>query len=704
MTTSTTAADTVEAPSHRRRDRRWWADLDATALDGRVTMVELGALLLAAVAGLVALLSLAAAHLHHYTAAVVAPVIVVVLAVIGAIVWWRDRPRVQLDLAGTGVALLGLGLAALMMFPGFPYATGDRDPGVYVETGASIQRTGSVSYRDDLLSPALPPRAKPKSVIYTWPGLWRNRRVTGEIFPQFYHLWPALLAAAKDAGGWQALFNLGPLCAVVAVLLAIAVARRLAGLAAALAVAVILPTNMLEVWQAKYPSSEIFGQLLFLGALAATVLALRSGWKTAAAAGGVFVGLVYLERPDGILIVLLAWGVLAALMALRRFDARAGWFTAGLLVVLPYGLWQAYHLAARYTSANAVPRFSTVVIAMVVLAAVGWALGRWRRFPHAVVAWAGSRRVQRNLGWLMVLLCAALEVVGLFRRQWFGIDRTLAPDGTLRRTFDEASLIRLSWFFTWPGLVLVVAGVGFVALRRWRLDRWLVAAPAVVLGALYCYHVRNSAYLMWSTRRFVPTVVPGLVLLIGFGIGFAVLIVRRFAPPWVAAVAVVAALGGFVAFNLSESWALRSHHEHQGSVSALNTIGGLSHGRDGVFLWDSPTYCCAAPAQLFGGPLLAVLGQSSAKTPHDQARAATMIRYDVGHFTAQGRPVFYVADQNGKPPDVAGVQGTAVLRLQGTLPHWEETFTSRPRQRNDYHYLLTVYRLQPSVAGQPAGP
>ena len=40
---------------------------------------------------------------------------------------------------------------------------------------------------------------------------------------------------------------------------------------------------------------------------------------------------------------------------LRRWDARAGWFAAGLGVVLPYGLWQAYGPAEQYTVGNDIP-------------------------------------------------------------------------------------------------------------------------------------------------------------------------------------------------------------------------------------------------------------------------------------------------------------------------------------------------------------
>jgi len=42
------------------------------------------------------------------------------------------------------------------------------------------------------------------------------------------------------------------------------------------------------------------------------------------------------------------------------------------------------------------------------------------------------------------------------------------------------------------------------------------------------------------------------------------------------------------------------------------------------------------------------------------------------------------------------VTSTKVLQLAGSLPHWQETYISRPKKRRDYPYVLTVYRLTAS--------
>lgn len=655
-----------------------------------VTLAELVVFTAAVVIGLVALVSLAAAHLHHHTPVVVTAGSLALIAAVVVVVVLFDRPALRLDAHGLLPVLVGAAFAAVMVFPGFEYGTGDRDPGAYVEHAVAISRTHSIDFTDDLVVAKLPGGVSPGA---EWPAMWDEPGHPGKIFPQFYHLWPALLATAKDAGGFTGLFNTGPLVAVVAIALAVAVARRLAGLPAAWAVAVLLPANMLEVWQAKYPTAEIFGQMLFVGCLLGVVLAVQSGWRAAAALGGALLSLSYLERADGIVLVLFGWGGLCLLLAARRFDQRAAWFAAGLGVLLPYGFYQAYHLAAKYTVANNVPSFAKVVGAMAATAVVAGLLAWQRRIVAAVIAWAEPPRTRLILGTAFVALCAALMLLGGLRPKLFGRDYTTSH-GRHIRSFDEISLIRLSWFFSLPGLALMLVGFGYVAWRHWHLDRWIIALPTVALLTLYCYHLHNSPYLMWATRRFVTSVVPGIVLVMGFGATLLFIVLRRYLPRLIGAGLVAALVVGLTVFYVSQSGPLRSHNENGGSVEVEKTIAATAGPERGVFLWQRSPYCCDAPYQLFGGPLFTITDQSSALLPPPGGGLEqSVITTYVDHFKPTGRPVFYVADGAHTPPQIPGVTSTKVLRLSGSLPHWEETNTSRPKKRHDYPYDLTVYRL-----------
>jgi hypothetical protein len=273
-----------------------------------------------------------------------------------------------LDPAGL-VMLAGLVLVAgALFFPGFPYGAGDKDPGAYVNHAIQIARHGSIRWTDpalervkdvSLVSPGAQRPAVPGAL---WPALWLSAPGSAVISPQFYHLWPALLASAFSVGGYSGLANVTPLVGVLAVLALALAVRRVFGLLAGSLAGLLLAANMLQVWQARYPTTEMLTQLLVIGSLLGLLIALQSGWGLAAGIAGLLLGVSFLTRPDGLLLVLLAVATGFALVALRRFDRRAGWFAAGLALTLA----QAYGIAERYTLANGVPPLRTV--ALVVLA------------------------------------------------------------------------------------------------------------------------------------------------------------------------------------------------------------------------------------------------------------------------------------------------------------------------------------------------
>ena len=80
-----------------------------------------------------------------------------------------------------------------------------------------------------------------------------------EVVPQFYHLYPATLGFLGRLAGQAAMTNLNPLLAVVSVLGVYLLGRRLAGVAAGVVAAAVLGVSMMQVWLAKYPTTEISG-------------------------------------------------------------------------------------------------------------------------------------------------------------------------------------------------------------------------------------------------------------------------------------------------------------------------------------------------------------------------------------------------------------------------------------------------------------
>jgi len=680
----------VPAGSPEQR-RRWWAGPPA----GTVTVAELVVFAAATLVGVIATMSLAMAHLGVHGLGTVfgsSGLVVVVLAVLA-----RTRaaafPRVVLDAAGM-LPVVAAGLLGLVMFlPGFHYVAGDKDPGGYVEHAFAIARGHSVWIHDPLLAAGnLPVQVAGPGARFA--AIWISDSATGTIFPQFYHLWPALLATSYDVGGYGALVATTPLLGVLGVMLTAAVARRLAGPVAGWAAALLMTTNMMQVWQAKYPTTEILCQVLFVGALLGVLLAVQTGWKWAALVAGLLVSIGYLGRPDGIVLVLLAVGILALLWVLRRYDARATWFAVGLAVVLPYAFWQAYGPGAKYTLSNGVPGLVTM-LGLIAFCVVGAAVLRplLGGVVHRVDGLLARDRVRLWVGVLVTLGVAGLFALGALRGRLFGADYFMYGVRHVR-SFDEINLERLSWFFTWPGMLLIVVGVGVIALRRrWSFPAWLVAALTIGLLALYVWHARNSPYFMWVGRRFIPSVVPGMFVLIGLGL--AAIWAWKFRGRMRLGVPVVVLLVAFIgSVQLSQSLPLRSHDEWGGSYGINESVARLSGDQRGIYLWAPAKNCCVQAATLFAPTVWLVADEDSALLPQSAGAVGPYVNQYMSRFP--DRPLFLVYETSAVVPALPGLKRTPVARYAGTMPHWEENSISRPDKSLQIPYDFTVYRVTPT--------
>jgi hypothetical protein len=652
-----------------------------------LTATDLVAGLPVVVLAVVATSSLVWAHLGAHSLPAVLLTSSLLLGLLVVVVA-RRAPRVVGDRWGVA-AVLGCGLVGAVLFlPGFSYGVGDKDPGVYTAHAVQIAREGSYAFTDPVLAHPTLPVVEPFEQA-RHPGIWIADRESGRIVPQFFHLWPALLATAYDVAGYGGLTATTPLVAVFAVMALTGVLRRVGGVVAAVTGGLLLATNMLQVWQAKFPSTEALAQALFVGTLLWVVVAVRERWGPAAFLAGALTGVSFLARADAWLLVMLAAGVLGAVWAARRADALVAWGAAGLGVVLPYCLVQAYGTAHRYTLDNHVPDLApTLVLLGVVVAGSVAARVVLRRPVDALLGLFARRRAQVVAGLAVCAACLLLLVLGFLRTRLFGLDyMTVEGQGRLR-SYDEQNLRRLAWFVTHATFALAGLGVAVVALRRWRTDAWAVVLPTLLLAPVFLWQANVAVRLMWWGRRYVPHVLPGLFVLVALAVAFGAAYTWR--GRRVLLVPSLVAPAALVAVFLGQSLPLRSHDEWHGSFGIVERIAATSGDARGVYLWE-PGPCCGTAAMLFAGPVW-LRGEVSAMLPDSAAEQAAYLAAYRAAFP--GEPVFVVWEGPDPLPEALRAAGlTEVTRLRGTLPMWRESNDRRPDSARTLTYDVTVYRV-----------
>jgi hypothetical protein len=690
-------------PSARSRPARGTSDgAEARREQVRaVTALDLlagGALLVVALLGWA---SLALAHVGRHALPAVVAVTLVALVVVGLVARRASRgTRVRSDRAGVAVALACAAVAAALTFPGFSYGVADKDPGGYVTHAHQIARDGDAAFTDPALSGRLPD-GTPLPVQLTSPGarfggVWiQGPQEEGRIVPQFYHLWPALLATSLDVAGRDGLLSTVPLMGVLSVLCVVAVLRRVGdqllgrtgGLVAAGTGGLLLATNMLQVWQARFPSTEVLAQALYVGTLLGVVVAIQTGWRPAAGVAGLLVGVGWLNRADGVLLVGIAAGLGGLLLATRRWDARATWFAGGLLVTTPHAWWQAYDRSLYYSQANSVPSWPVLTAAVTGLLVLGFLLGRVGPLVRLVTGLAQQRRAQVVLGLAVCAVCAGLLLLGFLRPRLFGAD-TFLYNGRTIPSYDEQILRRLSWFLTLPGFAVFGLGIATVALRRWVASAWVLVLPTIALFAVYGYTAKNSTRMLWWTRRYVPTVLPGFLMLVALALAF--FFVWRWRGRAPLRLPAILAIGGLTAAFLAQSLPVRQHDEFKGSFELAAQVADLAGDQQGVFVWEGQR-CCNLPTQLLAVPVWLTEGQLSIRLPDDPQQRQRILDLYQDHFA--GRPVFLVADGSELPDGVDVGRVTPVTRIDTVLPMWEESDSKRPSEAREVPVSIGVWRV-----------
>jgi hypothetical protein len=380
----------------------------------------------------------------------------------------------------------------------------------------------------------------------------------GAVVPQFMPGAPMLHSAAAWLGGLM----VGPaVLGALAVLTVGGLAARLAGgrwaPLAALAFAVSLPI----LYTSRTTFSEIpslillFGGLILLydaraavrGAKAAPLVdgadpgAPPDGRRGALLAGlaGLLFGLATLVRIDGlrdVLPVLVFAGLLIALRRLGRPEgALGGPLLAGLAVGAALGFAAALVFARpylSYLSKSVVPLLAICGAALVLTLAGTAAAPRLARLRRP--------RLLPEAGAVLVVLVMA----GLAVRPWLQTVRRepvsradgvtarfiadtqrangLPVDGT--RLYFEDSLLWVVWYVGLPVVVLATLAAAVLVRRMLRdgsCSEWLL--PLAVIGFTTVTTLLRPEITPdqpWASRRLVPVVIPGLVLLGVWGLGW----------------------------------------------------------------------------------------------------------------------------------------------------------------------------------------
>ena len=615
------------------------------------------------------------------------------------------RLRTGLDIAP---ALAVLAVALFLDARPTEYLLGGRDPGVYVAAMGMIGRTGGIEYTDPVVQ-SIPIEdvgliyRNPDSPDFTWArfaGFPLESPRTARVFPEFFHLFPAFGAFLFQSMGVKGALATPPIFGVLGTLGAFFLLRRLFGPAPALLGGLLLATNVVQVWFARYPVSEPVSQfLVFLGLLAFAHWEERDEAAFGALAGFAL-GLSFLVRIDSVLLL----APLALYLLVRRAHHDLPWRKAAplllpLLALLVHAAWHAALFSRKYLMnvANR-PYWSQPAWVWLALGAVTMALVLLVHLKGE----AAVRLLEAHGPALRATVATLLVGGGLYAyflrpalSAWAGADgnddaRVTSSSLALRvlrrldfhklAAHDAQALVRLGWFVTPLVLVLAVLGL-LLVLREWKL-RYLLPMGVFASSALfYLYKIRVYNDYFFALRRYVPIVLPILL-------GLAALSLVRLAARggWrraAAALSAVFLLGAFV----RDTAPLVRHRDWGGAVRFVQDVA-RRFGPEDVLIFEQPK-----SIHLLSLPLWAVHGLpvvEMARFKPDPDRLQHLVRA----WRTRYRNIYFV-HTSASGSDLCGVFLERVEPFSFGTWEWERAYGRKPRGRSFHALNFTVSRVVP---------
>lgn len=635
----------------------------------------------------------------------------IALLVITVIAIWLRWPVGMPSFGAPGFFDLGLIVlllgCALVYFRPHEYVLGGTDAGTYVNMGATVARTGALVSEDPwtrLLSeyPSTTLREQPpffKSRYLQFVGWYIDDANASRLVPQFFPMHPTLIAVGISLAGLRGGLLTTPLWGVLSIAAVYLIGRKLFGGTVGLLAALLLASTPTQVFFSRYPTAEPLTTLLVFAGL----LGFQNLWDSPSASpawgafGGATIGSAFLTRIDLPLVLVLIAGALVVCGRRDRWSPRWSVFTvtlgvfsthaliSALLVNWPY-TWNTYGSILR-----ALLPLPTVIVAVLgsVVILGGFILVRAR---YSTV----GRRVEQAFksdwfrGFLTVLV-VALSVYAYFLRPVVEPIRYYNPWPSTARVpiLNHLNWVRLGWYLTPLGLALATLGLAKMIWRGSFARLGFFLAVGAVTTVQYVYKSFIPSYHIYMMRRYVPIVVPMLMLYASVAVQ-SFLQMQRIWLGRAISLCLVLGLAGGLGYQSRFALVQRDYHGAIDQLRALNehlepdSIVVINERAESMF------------ADQLGVPLQFIFDHDVATIWKQGEGVEAFIERMLEYAAESGRSVHLIAIDPIADPLLESLSFEPVGMILIQLQRLEHTFDRYPSRNQKLAYGVEVYNVRKS--------
>lgn len=614
----------------------------------------------------------------------------------------RDRSDVSRWWA---VGLLAIAVIASVFYVGrFEAILTERDASPYLAEAVNLANRGVVPLENKDMTRFTADEA---SVFFGSMNLAGTQEYTsgfriedfgrGQVNSRYFPIYSVILATGYRLFGLRgALTIVNPFLAVLGVLVLVVLARQLFGAGIALLAGLLLAVNPIFLWFAKYPIPEIYSMLfLFLGVLCfALYYPKGSGyWGIASAlAFGTAVAAHFDMYALVAIVFVLLFVVFIRIVVKRESGGYLLWFAGPFLVVSTAVIaCNAYYNGPYIASVvdyvpvyitRSLPTLIPGVLALVVLVPYVARLSVERDLFHGLTS-----LVKKYWRPALAVLVAAFALLAYFALPYTYVWQThkdpRVAEGSAKMFF------RLSWYFTHLGMGLALLGlVLFVVfgLNQRSLPLFLVAGlfSALLIARPWC----NPLH-MWMYRRFIPAVIPLLIVFIAYGLVTAPRLFKSATARRAAIAASAAALVALLAFTVPYTLKVRRVVQYRGVLDSNEELARRLSGSEVAAVFFGPLARAYYP-----DTLRYVYGTNSfsLRDSADPAAFDSACR----KLRASGNNVYLIGAFEGLPTASINQKAVPVGAQRVSFGVFRDEYLRKPEKVTPFQYTLRYYLLEES--------
>lgn len=613
----------------------------------------------------------------------------------------RSFPHIELK---NSAILIILFISIAFFFHPFEWIAGGGDPGLYVNSGINIVNTGSITIYSDPTFTDIPD----SMVIDFYRELLKLRpfaglkfdETSGNIYPQFYHLFPAWIAIFYSIFGLKNSLFVTPLFGLLGTVSVYLTGKRFFNDKVGLIAAGLLSLSLPQIWYSRYPTTEVMTQFLIFSGLFTFVLYKRTSNPYLGVLSALSFGEMFLTRIDSLIILLFIVPIVIYLRLVNKIKKQHLFFIVPFLIIFIHSFIHAITISKHYTFNTIQEIAGTQSSSLVEFV---YEIGVYKLISAAIIIIGIIVFLdiyKKNIIYDMnkpkfffitklIRYCFSIIVIIIFIYLYFIRPLNISEEvRNMGMSYNELNLIRLGWYISSLGILLGAIGYVYMIYRKPYFETYIFLMVALSFSFILLYNALINPLLHWWVRRFVPVVLPAFFIAIGFSIDK----IKDMKYGKKIAILLLLIL---VIYSINIDMKILNHTEFKGFIDQT-TVYAKDYDENDILIFDGGTSGNIMPL-----PLKYIYRKNVINLRHEDPRLRqnymnySLIESMIDYWMKNEKKVYLI---NPQTDTSYNLNRSFIIARSSVIefPLLEQTHLSLPEKINSISIPINVYKIEPA--------